>query len=151
MTVSVSKASVLRTALTALACAGAIAVVTPALAAPIAMKANLSAANEVPVNDSKGSGSVAVTFDDASHKLTWKGSYANLSGPPTAAHFHIAEKGKNGGVAILIFSGANAKSPFEGEATLTPAQASELMAGKFYVNVPTDAHKAGEIRGQVSK
>ena len=143
--------SVLRNALTILACAGAIALAAPAMAAPIAMKADLSAANEVPVNNSKGSGSVSVTFDEATRKFTWKGSYANLSGPPTAAHFHSAEKGKNGGVAVLIFSGANAKTPFEGEATLTPAQASDLMAGKFYVNIHTEAHKAGEVRGQVAK
>jgi hypothetical protein len=143
--------SALRNALATLACAGAIALAGPAMAASLAMKADLSAANEVPVNTSKGTGTVSVAFDEASRKLTWKGSYANLSGPPTAAHFHIAEKGKNGGVAVLIFSGANAKTPFEGEATLTTAQASDLMAGKFYVNVHTEAHKDGEIRGQVAK
>ena len=34
---------------------------------------------------------------------------------------------------------------------LTDAQAEELMAGKWYVNIHTAANKAGEIRGQVTK
>jgi len=37
--------------------------------------------------------------------LVWKGSYAGLSGPATAAHFHAGEVGKNGGVVIPIFVG----------------------------------------------
>ena len=31
------------------------------------------------------------------------------------------------------------------------AQAADLMAGKWYFNVHTEAHKPGEIRGQVTK
>ena len=37
------------------------------------------------------------------------------------------------------------------EATLTDAQASDLMAGKWYFNIHTAANKGGEIRGQVTK
>ena len=112
------------------------------------MKASLSAAEEVPPTNSKGTGSVTATYDTASKKLSWKGSYSGLSGPATAAHFHAGEKGKNGGVAIPI---APATSPLEGSATLTDAQAADLMAGKLYVNIHTANHKAGEIRGQLTK
>ena len=70
-----------------------------------------------------------------------------LSGPATAAHFHSAESGKNGAVVVPI-AGAD-KGSFEGSATLTDAQAEELMAGKWYVNIHTAANKAGEVRGQV--
>ena len=50
-----------------------------------------------------------------------------------------------------IFAGAAAKTPFEGEATLTDAQAADLLGGKYYANIHTEANKAGEIRGQVTK
>jgi Cu/Zn superoxide dismutase len=130
-----------------LACAALLAA-APAQAEMMNLKASLSANNEVPPNDSKGTGSVAITYDSASKKLTWKGTYSGLTGPATAAHFHSGEKGKNGGVVIPI---APATSPLEGSATLNDAQASDLMAGKLYVNVHTAAHKAGEIRGQVEK
>ena len=142
----------LRSTLAAATCAVAIALAGPAFAEVVNLKAALNGASEVPANESKGSGAVTATFDTASKKLTWKGSYTGLSGPATAAHFHgPAEAGKNAGVAVPIFAGAAAKTPFEGEATLTDAQAADLLAGKYYANVHTEANKGGEIRGQVTK
>jgi hypothetical protein len=44
-----------------------------------------------------------------------------------------------------------AASPVKGSATLSEAQAADLMAGKYYFNVHTAANPGGEIRGQVVK
>jgi hypothetical protein len=41
------------------------------------------------------------------------------------------------------------KSPLEGQATLTPAPATELLAGKWYLFIKTAAHPSGEIRRQM--
>jgi hypothetical protein len=141
----------LRSTLAALACTAAVSLAGPAMAATVNLKAELNGAAEVPPNPSAAKGSVTAAFDTATKKLTWKGSYSGLSGPATAAHLHIGEVGKNGGVAVPIFAGAAAKSPFEGEATLTDAQAADLLAGKLYANIHTEANKAGEIRGQLTK
>jgi len=144
--------SFLRPALAAIACAAAFSFVAPAFAAVVNLKAEMTAKNEVPPNQSKGKGEVTATYDTATKKLTYKGTYSGLSGPATAAHFHgPAAAGKNAGVQIPIFAGAAAKSPFQGSATLTDAQAKELLAGQWYVNVHTAANKGGEIRGQVTK
>jgi len=143
------KTTILRSSLTALTCAVALAIASPIMAANVNLKADLKGSSEVPPTDSKGTGSVTATFDTASKKLSWKGSVSGLTGPATAAHFHSGEVGKNGGVAVPI-AGAD-KGSFEGSATLTDAQAEDLMAGKWYVNVHTAANKGGEIRGQVSK
>lgn len=144
--------SLLRPALAAIACAAAFSFVTPAFAEMVNLKAAMSAKSEVPPNQSKGKGEVTATFDTASKKLSYKGTYSDLSGPATAAHFHgPAAAGKNAGVVIPIFAGAAAKSPFEGSATLTDAQAQQLLAGQWYVNIHTAANKGGEIRGQVTK
>lgn len=132
----------------AIAVLAAAAFALPAQAEMMKFKANLSGAEEVPPTTTQGKGSVDATYDTASKKLSWQGSYTGLSGPATAAHFHAGEKGKNGGVAIPI---APATSPLKGEATLNDQQAADLMAGKWYVNVHTEANKAGEIRGQVTK
>lgn len=129
---------------------GACLATAPALAETVALKATLNAASQVPVNDSKGTGTAAVTYDTASKKLSWKVTYAGLTGPATAGHFHgPAEPGKNAGVAVP-FAKVDT-SPIEGSATLTDAQAADLLAGKYYVNIHTKAHPAGEIRGQVTK
>src|ERR1700754_631499 len=136
-----------------------IALVTLALGATVAfassafaekMKATLDGKSETPPNTSAGTGTADIDYDAATKKLSWKVTYSGLSGPATAAHFHgPAEAGKNAGVAVAI-PGATS-SPAEGSATLTDAQAADLEAGKYYVNVHTQANPGGEIRGQVTK
>ena len=114
------------------------------------MKATLDGKSEVPANASAGTGTADLDYDPASKKLSWKLTYSGLSGAATAAHFHgPAEAGKNAGVAVAIPNATS--SPAEGSATLTDAQAADLMAGKYYVNVHTAANPGGEIRGQVTK
>ena len=55
----------------------------------------------------------------------------------------------NAGVAVAIPNAGT--SPVEGSATLTDAQAADLVAGKYYINIHTAANPGGEIRGQVMK
>lgn len=141
--------SFLRSTVAALACTAALALATPSMAAMVNLKADMKASSQVPPTSSKGSGSLTATYDSASKKLSWKGSVSGLSGSATAAHFHAGEPGKNGAVVIPI-TGAD-KGSFEGSATLTDAQAADLMSGKWYVNIHTAANKAGEIRGQLTK
>ncbi|MBV8790413.1 MAG: CHRD domain-containing protein [Pseudolabrys sp.] len=139
----------IRPAVTALTCAAALTVAVPALAETVNLKADMNAASEVPANSSKATGTVTASYDTASKKLSWKGSYKDLTGPATAAHFHgPAEAGKNAGVMVPI---SPATSPFEGSATLNDDQAKALMAGELYVNVHTAENKGGEIRGQLKK
>jgi CHRD domain len=124
-------------------------VAAPAFAETVALKADLTAASTVPPNASKGTGTADVTYDAASKTLTWTVTFTGLSGDATAAHFHgPADVGANAGVAVPIKGTAN---PMAGSATITDAQAAELLAGKWYVNIHTAANKNGEIRGQVLK
>lgn len=143
---------ILRSTLTAVACATALVVASPSFAEMVNLKADLKASNEVPPNDSKGTGTVTATYDTASKKLTWKGSYSGLSGPAVAAHFHgstpPSPPAPNSAVALPTPA---TSSPFEGSATLTDEQAADLLAGRWYHNIHTKAHPGGEIRGQVTK
>lgn len=111
-----------------------------------AMKVALSAANEVPPNGSSGSGSA--TVDVAGNTVKWSVTYAGLTGPVTAGHFHgPAPAGTNAGV-VIPFTGSMA-SPITGSATLTDAQLADLKAGRYYINLHTAANPGGEVRGQV--
>src|SRR5437870_11582428 len=95
-------------------------------------------------------GNSAVTYDTSSKHLTLLITYAGLSRTPTAAHFHgPAAPGANAGVAVPIPNVAT--SPAQGSATLTDAQAADLLGGRYYINIHTAANPAGEIRGQVTK
>jgi hypothetical protein len=111
------------------------------------VSATLSAAAEVPPNDSGGSGTLQGRYDRGTRVLSWKLVYVGLSGPATMAHFHgPASPGQNAGVVVPF---ANPASGSESSATLTEAQAADLLAGRWDVNVHTAAHPGGEIRGQV--
>jgi hypothetical protein len=144
-----TRKTILHTSIVGVVLATCLAAASPLLAETLTMKANLAAAAEVPPNDSPATGTVTVTFDTGTKKLTWQGSYSGLSGPATAGHFHgPADPGKNAGVAVPITPNT---SPLQGSADLTDAQAADLMAGKWYVNIHTEAHKGGEIRGQITK
>jgi len=137
-----------RIMLATLALGATVALAGPAFAEK--MKATLDGKSEVPANTSAGNGTADLNYDPATKKLTWKLTYSGLSGPPTAAHFHgPAEPGKNAGVAVAIPNATS--SPVEGSATLTDAQAADLTAGRYYINVHTAANPGGEIRGQVTK
>ncbi len=108
----------------------------------------LRGANEVPPVASPGSGSVDAVFNKDTNLLRWKINYSGLTGPATAGHFHgPAAISANAGVALPWIG---TTSPIEGSATLTPAQAADLMAGRWYANVHTAAHPGGELRGQMT-
>ena len=115
----------------------------------VALTTQLRAANEVPPNASQGSGSVDAVLNKDTNLLRWKVNYTGLSGPATAGHFHgPAAIGANAGVA-LPWPGVMS-TPSEGSATLTAAQAADLMAGRWYANIHTAANPGGEVRGQMT-
>lgn len=115
---------------------------------PTALTAQLSGASEVPAVVTGAAGTVEARLDPNTNLLTWKITYSGLSGPATGAHFHgPAMAGQNAGVVVPI--GAPLASPINGTATLTPSQAADLTAGKWYVNLHTAANPGGEVRGQV--
>jgi len=133
--------------LATLAIGAAFAFAGPAFADKL--KATLDGKQEVPPNTSAGKGTADLDWDAGSKKLSWKLTYSGLSGPATAAHFHgPAAPGANAGVAVPI---SNTASGSECSATLTDAQAADLAAGKYYINIHTAANPGGEIRGQVTK
>lgn len=109
----------------------------------------LSGSSEVPVAAGSGTGTVEALLNRQTNELSWSLTFSGLSGPATAAHFHgPAMPGENAAVVLPIPIGADI--PVKGSATLTPAQAAELLAGKWYVNVHTAANPNGEVRGQVN-
>ena len=138
----------IRTAVTA--CALALVSVA-AHAATIHLKADLKASAEVPPKDSPGTGTLTATLDTETNEFTYRVEFSGLTGPVVAAHFHgPAAAGVNAKPQLPI-KGTPITSPIDGKATLTPEQAKDLSAGKWYVNLHTSANPGGEIRGQVLK
>src|SRR3954466_15186692 len=129
---------------------GAVALIAGAANAEVVkLQADLKGSSEVPPNNSAGSGKVEATYDSDTKTLTYTVTFAGLTGPAMGAHFHgPVEPGKNAGI-VLPFK--TVQSPIEGSATLTEAQAADLLAGKWYANIHTAANPGGELRGQMTK
>ena len=131
-----------------LSAAALLAVSTPVLAEQKTFSATLSAGEEVPPNDSTGTGTVEATFDTETNVFTYTIEYSGLTGEATAAHFHgPAAPGENAAPVVPI-EGALA-SPISGTATLDDTQEADLLAGKWYFNVHTAEYPDGELRGQL--
>lgn len=114
------------------------------------LKAELKGTDEVPAIQVSGTGTAELTYDMVSKKLTWAIAYKDLTGAPRAGHIHgPAPAGKNAPV-VIPFAGDLA-SPIKGSTTLTDAQAKDLLAGMYYINLHTAVHPPGEIRGQITK
>ena len=114
-----------------IAMSSAILISSPSLAERMKFKADMSASQVVPPNDSAGKGTAHITFDTASRTLSWTIEYSGLTGPVKAGHFHgPAGPGENGGVEVPL---KTLKSPIKGSATLAKDQAKALLDGKFLV------------------
>jgi hypothetical protein len=108
----------------------------------------LSGAQEVPAVTTVASGTGVFTVND---DLSISGNVKTTGVKATAAHIHEGAPGANGGVAVpLTMKGENEWTVPDGT-KLTAAQMQALKAGNLYVNVHSDAHKGGEIRGQLKK
>ncbi len=134
------------------ATAAAVAILLSAGAAQaeiIHFGATLTGADEVPANASQGKGELSAELETVEKVLVYRASYSGLSGPATMAHFHgPAAPGGNGPPVVVV---KDASSPISGTAILTTAQEADLLAGKWYFNVHTQANGGGEIRGQVKR
>lgn len=121
---------------------------TASMSNTVGFVANLDGSAEVPPSAAAGTGTIEASFNKDTSVLTWKVTYSNLNGPVTAAHLHGPADAKSNAGVVVPFTG-DLLSPIEGKATLTPAQAADLLAGKWYVNLHTKANPAGAIRAQL--
>lgn len=130
-----------------LALAGFAALMLSGCARPVMLAGTMSGAQTMPPTQSTGTGTMTAKVFPSTRAMTYTIEYTGLSGPATAAHFHgPAAAGASAGVAAPF---AKPASPISGGATLTEAQLSDVMAGKWYANVHTAANPGGEIRGQL--
>jgi hypothetical protein len=155
---------------------GLVLLAAPAAqAAPIVYTAMLSGAAEAPSNDSPGTGSATVTYDDMLHTLRVQVTFSDLSAPTIASHIHccVTTPGGTAGVATQVpffagfpigVTGGTYDNTFDltmdsswnpsfiaahgGTAAGAEAFfAAGLGAGTAYLNIHTSAFPSGEIRG----
>jgi len=134
-------------------------------------KARMDGYQEVPAVSSTGTGTLDLRIDDDARTIDYELTYENLEGTTTtASHIHLGQPGVNGGVSAFFCGGGGkpACTPKSGTFTgvvtaadvigpvgqgIAAGEFEELVrairAGATYVNVHTDKHPGGEIRGVV--
>lgn len=113
----------------------------------VSFRATLRGSSEVPVVTTLATGTGTFTLTNAG--LQYDISVAGLSGSLVGAHFHRGAVGVSGAVVEPItFNGNRATGTW---ADLTASERHDLLKGMLCVNVHSQEHPDGEIRGQVTK
>ena len=121
----------------------------PAATNTVSISGTLSGASVLPTPImTDGTGTVTGTLDKGTNELTYSVTYAGLSGPLVAGHFHIGVPPSNVG-SIHAVSFATLTSPITGKQVLTAEGREALLTGNMYVNLHTQANKDGEVRANV--
>jgi CHRD domain len=74
---------------------------------------------------------------------------SGLSGPAAYAAIHLGAPGKTG--KILVHLCAPCSTSASGARTLSNYVIRQMLTGKAYVNVHTNANTRGETRGQIKR
>lgn len=136
-------------------------------------RAKLKGFEEVPAISSTGRGELRLEIADDENSFEFDLTYEELEGTTTlASHIHLGQMGVNGGVSVFLCGGGGrppctpTSGSFSGTVTalnvvgpagqgIAAGEFAELLtalrAGKTYVNVHTDKHTGGEIRGQIKR
>ena len=110
------------------------------------LKVTLSGDQEIPpvTTPAAGNGTITVGEDKSvSGKVTISGM------TPLVAHIHEAAAGTNGPIIIPLTKTSDTVWVVPAGAKLTDSQYASYKAGNLYYNFHTEAHKSGEIRGQI--
>jgi len=118
------------------------------IAGAMDIKVNLSGDQEVPPVKTSASGNGTITVSD---DKSVKGRITTSDIKATGAHIHEGASGKNGPDIITLKKTSDNEWSVPADAKLTDAQYDAFKAGHLYVNVHSDAHKSGEIRGQLKR
>jgi hypothetical protein len=110
------------------------------------MTVTLTGSQETPAvtTDAQGISSIHVGADKS---VTGSVKTSGIAG--TMAHVHQAAKGQSGPPIITLEKKSASEWSIPAGAKLTDEQYAAYKAGNLYVNVHSDAHKAGEIRAQL--
>lgn len=117
-------------------------------ATPLKLKVPLNARQEVPPPAVKAPAPTGLfTATLSGNTLTWRLTFARLSGPAIGAHIHLGKPGVAGPVAVPLCGPC--KPGAQGKTTVSAKVAKAIRGGATYTNVHTQKNPAGEIRGQL--
>lgn len=113
----------------------------------IMFKISMDANQEVPPTMSPAKATGWAVFSKNINDLNYSITYAKLTAPLTAAHFHHGAPGVPGNVVIPISFTGN-QIVFK-QTSIPDSVTRMLIRGEVYANIHTSTYPGGEIRGQL--
>jgi hypothetical protein len=110
------------------------------------IKVVLSGNQEIPPVATSASGTATITVN-ADRSVIGNATITGMS--VTVAHIHEAAAGTNGSIVVPLIRTADNVWSVPSGARLTDAQYESYKAGNLYINIHSEAHRSGEIRGQI--
>lgn len=111
-----------------------------------AFSADLVGSEASPSGRPAGSGRLVAVYDHKTGLFRWKLAFSGFKGSPRIGLFGGSAKPGAHPVSTLPF-GQVIKSPMEGRANLSEAQAADLLAGRWYASIRSSVKSRDEIRG----
>ena len=137
---------------------------TVGFAAEKSFHAKMIGKEEVPSVKTKATAKAEFKLSKDGKEMSYKLTVKDLVNP-TAAHIHKGKKGESGPPLVGLFAGPKKEGKFDGvlsEGTIADSDlkgelqgkslndlVNLIKSGETYVNIHTDAHPDGEIRGQI--
>lgn len=116
----------------------------------------LSGANENPPVTTTGSGTAAITYNQATKTIAYTIAWqlGSTTATTTGMHFHGSETGSNTTNSPIVIEITGITSASSGTVSgttraLTDVEHNQLLAGKWYVNIHSSTVPGGEIRGNI--
>jgi hypothetical protein len=106
----------------------------------------LSGNQEIPPVTTTASGTGTITINP---DRTVSGNAAITGMSVTVAHIHEGAAGTNGPIIIPLIRAADNVWLVPPGTRLTDAQYESCKSGNLYFNIHSEAHRSGEIRGQI--
>jgi hypothetical protein len=110
------------------------------------IKVALSGAQEIPPVTTRASGTGTITVN-ADRSLSGNATIMDMS--VTVAHIHEGAAGSNGPIILPLTKTADNVWSVPPGARLTESQYESYKSGNLYFNIHSEAHRSGEIRGQI--
>lgn len=112
--------------------------------------AYLSGGQVVPPTSTNARGFCRGELNQTETEIAFNCSYSGLSSPALGFDVHIGGfAGTNAPLVHQVGIGGGTSANFVFNFLLTPQQAGDFKANRFYFNVPSENFQNGEIRGQV--
>jgi len=111
----------------------------------------LMGAEEVPPSDSRATGRAMGTYDQSTNVLRIMVNATGFESDILFGHIHRGARGTNGPVVFHLMNMSGDSRAWMSDETfvLSDEQETQFLSGLFYVNLHTQLHPGGAVRGQI--